>query len=247
MRRAISSPGSSVAADEMRLDEFVRQVHTRTVPNQGLPSMARCGTSIQPSMMRRAVRCVVTLSTAQSEPRRCTFAPTSIMPAGCPRRSRSGRRRARHLVHYGPLDGCRHCGAHRRRGRKGAVRILHRDGACHQVDVLYRNAPATAALVRRRRRHDGNLRNSFYSLVRYLDTRGQAEQHHGVTADLLQCRLQRQIAVQLRCQTRRISAQLRRPHVDHGQGRVDDGDSYFAAIGQLDLLPWDSRGQERSP
>src|SRR5215471_16061467 len=75
--------------DEMGLDEFMRQVHRPTVLNQGLPSMARCGTNIQPSMMRRAVRCVVTLSTSQSAPCRYTFAPTSMTPAGWPRRSRS--------------------------------------------------------------------------------------------------------------------------------------------------------------
>src|SRR5262249_18057940 len=77
------------ATDEMRLDEFARQVHRPTVLNQGLPSIARCGINIQPSIMRRAVRCVVTLATSQSAPRRCTLAPTSMTPAGWPRRSRS--------------------------------------------------------------------------------------------------------------------------------------------------------------
>ena len=41
-------------------------------------------------MIRRAVRCVVTLS-AYHSPLRCeTFAPISIMPAGWPMRRRSG-------------------------------------------------------------------------------------------------------------------------------------------------------------
>ena len=57
-------------------------IHDASVSNQGLPSMYRCGTRMQPSMMRRAVRCVVTLSATHSPWRWATLAPISIMPAG---------------------------------------------------------------------------------------------------------------------------------------------------------------------
>ena len=82
--------GSRMAgkARRLRCEVYASGSYARR-PKPGFAFQARCGTNIQPSMMRRAVRCVVTLTTSQSAPRRCTCAPTSIMPAGCPRRSRS--------------------------------------------------------------------------------------------------------------------------------------------------------------
>ena len=43
-----------------------------------------------------------------------------------------------------------------------------------------------------------------------------------------------------------VGPHVRSPHVDHGEGRIDDGDSHFATICQRDLLPWHAGGQERS-
>src|SRR5215470_545117 len=126
------------------------------------------------------------------------------------------------------------------------MRVLHRDGPCYEVDMLDRNASATATLICRWWCHNGDFRNCLHTLVCYVESLCQTEQHCRVTADLLQYRLQGPVAIQFWRQTCGLSPHLCSPYIDHGEGRIDDRDGHFATICQRDLLPWHAGGQERS-